>query len=62
MIECTVDIRIRQVENGFTVYDSPRERFETTQNEFVFTTMDSLFGHLEKCFNPLQEVADECGS
>ncbi len=57
MSKCTVDIRIRQVENGFTVYDSPVERLETTQNEFVFTTMDSLFEHLEKCFNPVQEAS-----
>ncbi len=54
MSGCTVDIRIRQVENGFTVYDSPLERHGNTRNEFVFTTMKALFIHLEKCFNPLQ--------
>jgi hypothetical protein len=51
-----MDIRIRQVENGFIVFDSPTERHMATSNEFVFETLTKLFDHIAKCANPLQVV------
>lgn len=50
------DIRIRQVINGFIVYDSPMERHVAVEGEYVFNTMTQLFEHLEKCFSPAKEV------
>ncbi len=54
-----MDIRIRQAENGFIVYDSPKERFETTGNEFVFETLAGMFAHIEKCANPIEVVKSD---
>ncbi len=54
------DIRIRKVNNGFIVYDSPRERFEcTTGSEYVFNTLSGLVGHLETCFDMTLEQEKE---
>ncbi len=49
------DIRIRQVENGYIVFDTPKERHMTTENEFVFETFNGLCVHLKDCFENGEE-------
>jgi hypothetical protein len=54
-----IDIRIRRTENGYMVYDSPRDgkRFATTSGEFVFNKFSDLCSHLQDAL--MLEVVDD---